>query len=221
MKIGIESNILKHALSNVYFINGTAYAGKSTMVKLLAERFDGIFCGENYHNVLMDAIDRQSQPSLSYFDTMKDWQEFIGRTPEEYDAWIVGCSNEAAELELVLLLQRSASGRKIFVDTNISPAMLKLISDYDHVALMLSPQAMSVERFFDRSDPEKQFLLRQIESAPDPEKAMRNFKACLAKINSKEHYDEFVNSGLYTFIRDGSLDIEQTFDVIARHFKLI
>lgn len=26
---------------NVYFINGTAYAGKSTMVKLLAEKYDG------------------------------------------------------------------------------------------------------------------------------------------------------------------------------------
>lgn len=29
---------------NVYFITGTAYAGKSTMVKLLAQKFDGIAC---------------------------------------------------------------------------------------------------------------------------------------------------------------------------------
>ena len=37
-------------LSNAYFINGTAYAGKSTMVKLLAERHGGIACEENYHD---------------------------------------------------------------------------------------------------------------------------------------------------------------------------
>ena len=35
---------------DAYFITGTAYAGKSTMVKLLAEKYGGIFCGENYHN---------------------------------------------------------------------------------------------------------------------------------------------------------------------------
>ena len=30
---------------NAYFINGTAYAGKSTMVQLLAEKYGGICCG--------------------------------------------------------------------------------------------------------------------------------------------------------------------------------
>ena len=36
--------------NNVYFINGTAYAGKSTMIKLLAGKYDGIACEENYHD---------------------------------------------------------------------------------------------------------------------------------------------------------------------------
>ena len=39
MKMKIENNILKHYLKNVYFITGTAYAGKSTTVKMLAERY--------------------------------------------------------------------------------------------------------------------------------------------------------------------------------------
>ena len=30
----IENNILKHYLKNVYFITGTVYVGKSTMVKI-------------------------------------------------------------------------------------------------------------------------------------------------------------------------------------------
>ena len=34
----IANNILKHYLKNVYFITGTAYAGKSTAVNMLAER---------------------------------------------------------------------------------------------------------------------------------------------------------------------------------------
>ena len=32
----IENNIIRHYLRNVYFITGTAYAGKSTTVKMLA-----------------------------------------------------------------------------------------------------------------------------------------------------------------------------------------
>ena len=38
---------------NVYFFTGTAYAGKSSMVKYLAEKYDGIACEENYHEALM------------------------------------------------------------------------------------------------------------------------------------------------------------------------
>ena len=47
--MNIENNILKYCLRNAYFITGTAYAGKSTMVKMLAERYGMTACGENYH----------------------------------------------------------------------------------------------------------------------------------------------------------------------------
>lgn len=36
----IEHNILRYYLRNVWFITGTAYAGKSTAVRMLAERCD-------------------------------------------------------------------------------------------------------------------------------------------------------------------------------------
>ena len=86
MKIGIESNILKYYLRNVYFITGTAYAGKSTMVRMLAERCGMLCCGENYHlGLLPDGVATpEVQPNLCYFDTMESWQAFVNRTPEEY-----------------------------------------------------------------------------------------------------------------------------------------
>lgn len=220
MKIEIESNIIRHLLKNVYFINGTSYAGKSTMVKLLAEKHDGICCGENFHDCLMEIVRPEVQPNLAYFDTMSGWQEFIGRTPDAYDAWIQGVSQEAAEMEIALLLGMATQGKKIFVDTNIPVDILKEISDYNHVALMLSPQSMSVERFFDREDPEKQFLLRKIQEAEDPEWAMENFRACIAKINSQEHYDAFVQSGLFTYVRNEDSTIEEAVSKIEKHFGL-
>lgn len=223
MRIEIESNIIKHCLQNVYFITGTSYAGKSTMVKLLAEKYDMIFCGENYHDTFAQGITTpEKQPNLCYFKTMKDWQEFINRTPDEYEKWIDGGAAEATEFEIVELLKLSATGKKIIVDTNISTDILHEISDYEHVAIMLSPMSMSVEKFFDREDEDKQFILKQIEAAEKPKKTMENYKACIARINSQERYNEYANSGFMTIVReDTEIDTRQEVLMqLEKHFSL-
>lgn len=220
--IPLPANVLRKLFRNVYFFNGTAYAGKSTMVRLLAEKYDGIECGENYHDILQHLADPEHQPNLSYFDTMKDWQEFINRKPEVYKAWIDGVSQEAGQLEIIRLLQLVGQypDKKIFVDTNLSPEILHQISDYDHVAILLSPQSMSVERFFDRSDPEKQFLLSQIDAAEDPARTMSNFRDCLALINSPENYQSLAECGFYTNVRTEESTLEERMIEIEKHFGL-
>ncbi len=216
----IADNILKELLKNCYFLNGTAYAGKSTMVRLLAEKYGGIECGENYHDALMEATDPVCQPNLGYFQTMGSWHEFVSRSPEDYVAWLDGCSREAAQLEIVQLLRLSQSGKKIFVDTNISPEWLKKIASWDRVAVLLSPQSLSVERFFDRPDAEKQFLYRQILEGPDPEGTMANFRACVALANSRSRCEAFADSGFFTHLRTEESTIEGTLAALETHFGL-
>jgi predicted signal transduction protein with EAL and GGDEF domain len=46
------------AYSRVYFFTGTAYAGKSTLVKGLARKHGGIACEENYHDALLPGLDK-------------------------------------------------------------------------------------------------------------------------------------------------------------------
>ncbi len=219
----IENNILKHYLKNVYFITGTAYAGKSTTVKMLADRYDMFFCGENYHSKVSDIVATpDAQPDICFMKTLTDWKEFVTRTPEEYERWIYSTAQEAAEFEVAELISISQN-RNVIVDTNISVDILKEISDYNHVAVMLSPQSLSVERFFDRSDPEKQFLLSVIESCEDPEAVMENYRRGLVLINSKKHYDEYADSGFFTVVRqDNNIDTrEEVCNAIAKHFGLI
>ena len=219
----IENNILKYYLKNVYFITGTAYAGKSTTVKMLADRYDMVFCGENYHSAVSDIVATpDAQPDICFINNLTDWKEFVKRTPEEYERWIYSTAKEAAEFEVAELISVSKN-RKVIVDTNISVDTLKEISDYNHVAVMLSPLSMSVERFFDRSDPEKQFLLKVIESCEDSERVMENYRRGLELINGKVHYDEYANSGFFTVVRqDNDADTrEEVCDAIAKHFGLI
>ena len=219
----IENNILKYYLKNVYFITGTAYAGKSTTVKMLADKYDMVFCGENYHSKVSDIVaTTEAQPDISYINNLTDWKDFVTRSPEEYERWIYSTAKEAAEFEVAELISISQN-KKVIVDTNIPIDLLKEISDYNHVAVMLSPQSMSVERFFDRDDPDKQFLLNVIESCDNSESVMQNYKRGLELINSKTHYDEYANSGFFTVVRqDTGIDTrEETCNAIAKHFGLI
>ena len=219
----IENNILKHYLKNVYFITGTAYAGKSTAVKMLSERFDMIFCGENFHSTVSDLVATpDAQPDICYINNLTDWKEFVTRTPEEYERWIYSVGKEASEFEVAELISISKD-KKVIVDTNIPIEILKEISDYDHVAVMLSPRSMSVDRFFDREDADKQFILKVIESCDDPEAVMENYRCGLALINSQEHYDEYANSGFFTVVREdnGEDTREAVCNAIAKHFGLM
>ena len=218
----IENNILKYYLRNVYFITGTAYAGKSTMVKMLAEKYDMVFCGENYFTEVTDLVaDPAIQPDLCYIKSLTDFKDFVTRSPAEYNRWIYGTGREAAGFEIAELISLSRD-KKVIVDTNIPLDVLKEISDYDHVAVMLSPQSMSVERFFDRNDPEKQFILSVIDSCENSEEVMENYRKGLALINSKEHYEEFLNSGFFTLVREdnGKDTREEVCEKLAKHFGL-
>ena len=116
-----------------------------------------------------------------------------------------------------------SQNQKVIVDTNIPLDVLKEISDYNHVAVMLSPQSMSVDRFFDRSDPDKQFLLNVIDSCDDPVAVMENYRAGLSRINSRKHYDEYANSGFFTVVReDNGLDTRnEGGERLAKHFGLV
>lgn len=205
---------------NVYFINGTAYAGKSTMIKLLAEQYDGILCEENYHDILLPELDKTEFPYLTYTRDLQDWTDFIRRTPDEYEAWVNGVTKECEILELQILHDLAEQGKKIFVDTNISLKTLREISDNSHVLIMLADPKVSANRFFERPDREKQFLFQLLLAEDNPQTAMDNFRQCLMRVNSRKKYDDFLHSGFHVIFRDEERSIEQTLNLVAEVFGI-
>ena len=206
---------------NTYFINGNAYAGKSTMIARLAKKYNGIACEENYQNKRLPWLDEREFPNLTYTRDLKDWHDFIRRTPDEYEAWIDGVTRECEIVELQILSEMDKTEKPVFVDTNISLETLKTIADPLHVLIMRADPQISVRRFFDRPDSDKQYLYKLIMEEPDPQQAMQNYRQCLMRINSKERHDRFLQSGFQVIHRDEQRSIEQTLALVERAFGLV
>ena len=95
------------------------------------------------------------------------------------------------------------------------------VSDKDHVLIMLADPKVSVDRFFNRPDKEKQFLYKLLLEEENPDKALDNFRKCLERINSKEKYNYFLNFGFNVLLRDDNRSIEETLNIVEKYFKLI
>ena len=205
---------------NAYFINGTAYAGKSTLVKLLAQRHGGVACEENYHDAYPDKLDPAEFPCLCYTRDLVDWHDFVRRSPEEYEAWYDGVTKECEILELRMLPDICRRGRPVFVDTNISPETLRTVAVPGHVLILLADPEISASRFFERPDREKQFLYRLLLDEPDPAAAMENYRRGLMRINSRERYERFLRAGFPVLLRDENRTAEETAALAERIFGL-
>ena len=103
-----------------------------------------------------------------------------------------------------LLEKPETQGKKIFVDTNICIETLHRISDTQHVLVMLADPEIGIHRFFDRPDPEKQFLYQLMMEEPD------HYREILTRICSKESYDELLHSGFNVIFRDEARSKEET-----------
>ncbi len=218
----IDNHILKHYLKNCYFINGTAYAGKSTMCRLLSEKYSMLHMEENYETDRFLSVARpDKQKDFTYFLRMKGFEEYVMRPPEEFERWLMSVSEEVSEFEIAHLISVSKD-KKVIVDTNLSPETLKRVSSFNRTALMLAEESMSVQKFFDRMDPEKNMILRTIASMPNAEEAYQNFKNCIARVNSRSHFEKYQNSGLFTLLRresDGDTKDEMLIK-LSKHFLL-
>ncbi|MBR6706908.1 MAG: hypothetical protein IKI84_09540 [Clostridia bacterium] len=201
-------------LSNVYFVIGTSYAGKSTVVKNLAKKHHGIALEENYHDAKLNELDSGEFPNLTYTRDLKDWHEFIRRTPDEYVTWLENVKKECETVELRMLEELlddpEAREKKIFVDTNICVETLHRISDTKHVLVMLADPEIGIRRFFDRPDPEKQFLYRLMLEEKDSQAALDNYRQILTRVCSRESYDALLHSGFRVIFRDENRRQEET-----------
>lgn len=212
----ISDNIIKEKLKNVYFLCGGAYGGKTTMAKLLEEKY-GIHRyrqGDHYDEYIKTAKP-EYQPALC-LERSRDWHGFFSQPPRDYADWMRQELREEAEFLIADLISIS-NGQKIIVDAIVPIDILKEISDYEHVVLLFAPDEMKRRHYFDRAD--KDEVYHFILSFPDGEDLLKNVIEALNIDNERER-DTFVNSGFRYIERTDSDTIENTLEIIEKHFGL-
>ena len=212
----ISDNIIKEQLKNVYFLCGGAYGGKTTMAKILEEKY-GFYRyrqGDHYSEY-EDIAKPEYQPALC-LERSKDWHGFFSHEPRKYADWMQQELREEAEFVITDLI-KIPNNKKVIVDAIIPIDILKEISDYEHVILLFAPDDMKRKHYFERADKEEvyQFIL----SFPDGEALLKNVIEALNIDNQKER-DNIVKSGFKYIERTDEDTIEGTLDIIEQHFGL-
>jgi adenylate kinase family enzyme len=212
--MNIADNILKHHLRNVLFVSGTAYGGKTTMTKLIEEKYGFLRYRESTKfDEHLTYANKHYQPAMCY--QRRDWQSFFNRPAEEYAKWLKDGLAEQAEMAIIDLIKLSQNQR-VIADVHIPLEYLKRIAEYHQVVLLIAEPEMIVESFFNRED--KQDMYECIMSTPHPQETLENVKNALKAAATP--LEEFYKSGFKCIIRDDDRSIEQTFREIEKHFHL-
>ena len=213
--MNISDNILKEQLKNVYFLSGGAYGGKTTMAKLIEEKYGFVRYrqGDHYDDHLTFAKS-EFQPAMCIDRT--NWYEFFARPPKQYSQWLRDSMNEQSEFAIIDLIKLSQN-QKVIADVGISPDMLRRISDDSRVILLFAPEEMTRQYYFNRED--KQDVYQLIMSFPDGDKLLKNVEEAL-HFDSAEVRQSYYDSGFYCIERREDDTIQKTLEKIEKHFNL-
>ena len=88
-------------LDNFYFFTGNSYAGKSTMMHLLAQKYDGIECGENYHDNYDELLAPPQMAVGRFFDRPDKEKQFLYQLMMEEPDPQAALDNYRKGLELI------------------------------------------------------------------------------------------------------------------------
>jgi len=221
--MNIAENILKHNLRNVYFIVGTALAGKTTMAKAISEKYGFYHFNDNWHEdrftVYRSICNMRYQPQSTKKKETTDWEAFFGRSVEEFlsENGEYGEYDEYIEFMIIELIKLSQN-TKVIADISISAKLLTQISEYSRIACLLAaPELVTCENYGKRED-HKEFL-DCIKSLKEPGKKIA-VQDELFRIQVKKMYDEAIEYRLFNIIRNDESTVDKTLKLLERHYCL-
>ena len=115
----IAENVLKRSLQNVYFLAGTALAGKTTMSKMLSKKYGFVIFNDNWHeedfSTWQSIVNEKYQEKSTKRQDITDWESYCGRAVEEFSADNEGytAGDEYVEFAIIELVKLSQNNKVI------------------------------------------------------------------------------------------------------------
>lgn len=212
----IANNVLKHHLKNIYFIGGTACGGKTTMAKLIAQKYDMIYYNaddamRNHFKI----ANKAEQPEMSR--KFKDAEEYFNRPINEYSRWILDINEEAFDMVILDLLKLS-KGKPIMAEGHFDAKLLKNIVSYDRAIFLFAEDDLIRRDYYSRDD--KKPMLDAIKKLKNPERVINHTLDLTCNITHIQ-LKGVEESGMLYFVRNFESTIEKTLKLIEEHFKLV
>jgi len=220
--MNIAENILKRSLQNVYFLTGSAMAGKTTMSQALSEKYGFIRFNDNWHEdnfkEWLALCDERYQKAATKRNAVTDWEAHFGRSVEEFLAeGDYNGHNEYLEFAVIELIKLSQRG-KVIADIGIPLELLMEISDYNRIACMTVIPELATCINYGKRDDHKEFLAC-ILSLKEPEKKM-DVQDELFRIGIEKTLEDAREYNVFTIVRDNKSTVESTLKMLERHFNL-
>jgi len=227
--MNIANNILKHSLKNVYFLTGTALAGKTTLSKALAEKHGFIRFDENYNNepfkIWESICEEKYQPHKIARDKRHnkqekyDWDAHFERPVSEFLAEqskpnLNDEFNEFVIIELIKLSQNT----KVIADVCMPLELIIEISDYHRIACLLaSPHLVTTANYGARDD--HKGYLEWIMSLNEPEKKIKKQDEVF-RAGTEKMFEEVKKYNLFNIVRTEYSTVQNIMELLEEHFKL-
>ena len=206
----------KQQFKNVYFITGTATGGKTTMSKLLAEKYGFVrYDVDEEFDRHKQLSNPKEQPNMN--KNFKNADEFFMREKDEYVAWLKNNSKE--QLEFVLEdLAKLSKKQKIVCDLHLTVKEAEQIANVNQIVFLIRENNNNIiDDYCNRKSHEGFNMF--INSATNPKLAKQNCNQVLKIIND-ERCDNIKNSKFFYIERNSHSTIENTLKQIENHFGL-
>ena len=216
--MNISENILKRSLKNVYFLTGTACAGKTTMCKAIAEKHGFIFFNSNHRADEFDSWAELCDIRYQKVSGQKitDWECFFNRPTEEYLKWLAQVSGEYFEYGIVEIIKLSQKNT-VITDIEIPFDLIQTILDYNQIACLITTPDLLIRDFYGRED--HRDIFECIMSLKNPEQSLEKNKEVL-RTSCLRITDKVLKSGLYYLKRDENSTVENSLALLESHFRL-
>ena len=213
----LPNKYTKEQFKSVYFINGCATGGKTTISKAIADKYGFVRydADEEFgkHKKLSNTVD---QPAMN--KQFKNADDFFLRDIDDYVQWLKDSTKEQLPFILDDLIEISRNNT-VVCDLHLSVNGAKQIAYNNQIVFLIRENNSDIINDYCQRDSHSDFNAF-INSATNPIRAKQNCNEVLRKLNT-EQCNEIKASNFFWIARNCESTVLETMIAVEKHFGLI